>query len=50
MGHHQGGSISMGQHQMGQQQGGSIGQHQGGGRNEEHDLIARYANRLARFR
>ena len=25
-----------------------MGQHQGG-RNEEHDLIARYANRLARF-
>ena len=23
--------------------------HQQGGRNEEHDLIARYANRLARF-
>ena len=25
-----------------------MGQHHGG-RNEEHDLIARYANRLARF-
>ena len=28
--------------------GGGLG-HQQGGRNEEHDLIARYANRLARF-
>ena len=44
---HQGGSMG---HPLGQHQGGiSMGQQHQGDRNEEHDLIARYANRLARF-